>query len=199
MQRIHRNILSAIVIIIAAGSGSVLADDYRRDEHRRGHDRHMVFDNRHGHGHYYPEPGFMISVLPVNAITIGYGRDRYFFQGGVWYRPGPRGYMVIRAPIGIGLPVLPPDYSTVWVDGVAYYYANNVYYAGNPGSYVVVAPPTHYVERPDAGQSAPPGAPASVPQPAPGTWYYCEASKAYYPYVAECKSGWRAVPATPPR
>ena len=39
------------------------------------------------------------------------------------------------------------------------------------------------------GQSAPPSA---------GTWHYCDAAKGYYPYVAQCPGGWRAVPATPP-
>jgi len=29
-------------------------------------------------------------------------------------------------------------------------------------------------------------------------WYYCDSAGGYYPYVATCPSGWRAVPATPP-
>ena len=28
-------------------------------------------------------------------------------------------------------------------------------------------------------------------------WYYCEASKDYYPYVATCPTGWKIVPITP--
>lgn len=32
--------------------------------------------------------------------------------------------------------------------------------------------------------------------PPPQTWYYCDVAKTYYPYVATCSSGWRAVPAT---
>jgi hypothetical protein len=36
----------------------------------------------------------------------------------------------------------------------------------------------------------------NMPPPAP-TWYYCEASGAYYPYVATCAGGWKVVPATP--
>ncbi len=40
----------------------------------------------------------------------------------------------------------------------------------------------------------------SVPvQPAPAqTWYYCANPAGYYPYVAECRVGWQAVPASPP-
>ena len=31
-----------------------------------------------------------------------------------------------------------------------------------------------------------------------GWWYYCDASRTYYPYVKECPSGWQRVPALPP-
>ena len=31
-----------------------------------------------------------------------------------------------------------------------------------------------------------------------GWWYYCDASRAYYPYVKECPNGWQRVPAVPP-
>jgi hypothetical protein len=40
--------------------------------------------------------------------------------------------------------------------------------------------------------------PPSPPPPPTQYWYYCEASRAYYPYVATCPGGWKAVPATPP-
>jgi hypothetical protein len=43
-----------------------------------------------------------------------------------------------------------------------------------------------------------PPAPPAQPQALPPTWYYCDRPPGYYPYVAECPSGWRAVPATPP-
>jgi len=38
------------------------------------------------------------------------------------------------------------------------------------------------------------------PNPAPPPtqfWYYCAASKSYYPYVATCPAGWKQVPASP--
>jgi len=37
-------------------------------------------------------------------------------------------------------------------------------------------------------QAAPPAAPGA-------TWYYCDAAGGYYPYVAQCPTPWRAVPA----
>lgn len=40
----------------------------------------------------------------------------------------------------------------------------------------------------------PPAAPGPAPQ---SNWYYCDAAKAYYPYVSTCPGGWRAVPTTP--
>ena len=32
-----------------------------------------------------------------------------------------------------------------------------------------------------------------IEQPGPSYWYYCEAAKAYYPYVRECPGGWLTV------
>jgi hypothetical protein len=38
----------------------------------------------------------------------------------------------------------------------------------------------------------------SIPTPPPTQyWYYCEASRSYYPYVSTCTSSWKPVPATP--
>jgi len=37
-----------------------------------------------------------------------------------------------------------------------------------------------------------------LPAPAaPQYWYYCADPAGYYPYVVQCRVGWRAVPATP--
>ena len=71
------------------------------------------------------------------------------------------------------------------VGGVWYYYPQPVYPYPNP-----YEPPVAVIV---------PQAPATPapPPPAPQNWYYCEASKAYYPYVPSCAGGWRAVPATP--
>ena len=88
--------------------------------------------------------------------------------------------------------------TVVYVGDVPYYYANDVYYVAQPGGYAVSEPPA-VAAAPVAPppQALPPQA-GPAPQEAPGTWYYCESAKAYYPYVGECKEGWRPVPATPP-
>lgn len=45
----------------------------------------------------------------------------------------------------------------------------------------------------------PPGKSNAMPgTPTPQYWYYCAASKGYYPYVSSCSGGWQKVPATPP-
>jgi len=111
-----------------------------------------------------------------------------------------RFHVVVRLPAGILVPVLPPAYTTVWVAGAPYYYANDVYYSAAPGGYMVADPPTDeaVAPAPPAPQAAAPQAAAAAPQTA-GNWYFCESTKAYYPYVTECKEGWRPVPDVPPR
>lgn len=86
--------------------------------------------------------------------------------------------------------------------GVPYYYPVApvpYYYAPAP---VVVAPPPQAPDYVEQGQpQAQPQAQAQGPGADDGqnadTWYYCDASKTYYPYVKQCSSGWRAVPAQP--
>lgn len=83
----------------------------------------------------------------------------------------------------------------VWYGPGPYYYGPPPYYYPPPVVYgppvVVQDQPDVYVERPQANEGAAPGSSS-------GTWWYCGASKKYYPYVKECPSGWQEVPATPP-
>lgn len=76
-----------------------------------------------------------------------------------------------------------PRFGWWWVVGPSwYYYPAPVYPYPNP--YV----PPVVIQTTPAQQG-----------PAPTQyWYYCAASKAYYPYVAECPGGWQPVPVTPP-
>lgn len=99
------------------------------------------------------------------------------------------GRNVGRSHVGVGVFIGGPAF---WYYPYPYSYYPPAYYG--PGYYdpaataVPYSPPT-YIEQGDA-QAAP-------PQPASGTWYYCDSAQTYYPYVAECPGGWRAVPATP--
>ena len=59
------------------------------------------------------------------------------------------------------------------------YYAESVYA-------VPVYTPQAYV------QQQPVATPVAVTN-----WYYCKESRAYYPYVKTCNTGWQAVPTVP--
>ena len=204
----------SLLVLVAIGMAAGANADERRE--RREHDiyrtPHMVYDDRYRHDHYYPAPGYAVSILPQGAISIGFGRGRFFFQAGVWYQQsGPR-YMVVRPPVGIVVPILPAGVAAINIGGVPYYYANDTYYAQGPGGYVVAQPPVAMNSSqpqvmqqapmaqggPPMAQGGPPPAPAAQMQPPPGTWYYCESAKAYFPYVQACAEGWRSVPAAPP-
>ncbi|MBV9911439.1 MAG: hypothetical protein JOZ93_02625 [Sinobacteraceae bacterium] len=109
-------------------------------------------DSRFNHNHYYPGRGYVAHDLPRDRVIINGPRGRYFYSGGVWYNWGPRGYVVVGAPIGLFVPVLPPYYTTVWVAGTPYYYANDTYYQWreSDGQYEVVAPPDEEAASTDA-------------------------------------------------
>jgi hypothetical protein len=70
--------------------------------------------------------------------------------------------------------------------GLWYYYPAPIYPYPSPWE-----PPVATVVTPGA-------APVVTAPPATSYWYFCQASNAYYPYVASCPTGWQKVPATPP-
>ncbi len=80
-----------------------------------------------------------------------------------------------------------------WVaGGMWYFYPQPVY--PYPDPYI---PPTVVIEQPAPVVIQAPAPAPVVRAPAAQFWYYCEAPKGYYPYVASCPSGWKTVPATP--
>ena len=85
---------------------------------------------------------------------------------------------------GYGLYLGAPFYSP-WDYPSPYYTQPYSYYPRAAAS----APPI-YIEQGDSDLGAP------APQ-APQYWYYCNASKAYYPYVKECPGGWQRVAPQP--
>ena len=111
-------------------------------------------DSRYHHDRIYPARGQVFRALPHDHRVVVHGGTRFYFSGGVWYRPqGPR-FAVIAPPIGLFVPFLPPDYATVWVGGRPYYYANEVYYVSQGSGYTVVEPPKGDISEtppPDAG------------------------------------------------
>src|SRR5262249_13963617 len=82
-----------------------------------------------------------------------------------------------RVPIGSGFGVgVPYPYSS------PPYYGPYAYPAYYPAPVVVQQQPTVYVEQPPA----PAAQPSAQPGAQSGYWYYCAASRGYYPYVKEC-------------
>lgn len=86
-----------------------------------------------------------------------------------------------RVHIGVGFSYGYPFWGPPWWG--PWYYPPPYYYYPAP-AVVVPAQPTTYIEK------------GSAPVPE-SWWYYCDASKGYYPYVKECPSGWQRVPPAP--
>lgn len=95
------------------------------------------------------------------------------FGGSLALAPAPA---AARVFVHIGVPFCCGPYY--------YYYPPPVYYA----------PPIYYAPPPVV--YTPPPAPTPI-APQAQTWYYCDNPKGYYPYVSNCQSGWRQVPARP--
>jgi uncharacterized protein DUF6515 len=204
----------ALGLVLAASLANLaLADDRRDRREDRREDRrddrrevrrerfdtpHWRYDDRFHHNHYYPQYGYRVTALPPAPVEIRFRGAPFFFHSGVWYRNAGPDFVVVRPPVGIVVPILPVGFSTVVVGGAPYYYANDVYYVQRPDGYTVVDAPAGTAvpvsDVPPAPQAPAPGATAAA-----GTWYYCDSAKAYYPYVQQCREGWRPVAATPPR
>ena len=71
-----------------------------------------------------------------------------------------------------------------------WYYPPSYYYRSYPAVVEVTPAPTVYIEQP-----------ATYVQPAVSDaanwWYYCNDTRAYYPYVSTCASPWQKVAPTP--
>jgi hypothetical protein len=111
--------------------------------------------------------------LPHGYAEVHYGRDRYYYHRGYYYRPGPHGYVVVRPPRGIIVRELPPRCSRVYVGSTVYYRYDNVYYQPVSGGYVVVdQPPTVVVSQPAPAAVVPatPAPPATAPEEYQSVW-----------------------------
>ncbi|MFA4915139.1 MAG: DUF6515 family protein [Syntrophales bacterium] len=154
-------ITSGLIIAVLSGflwfgfpQASYAQHDDRHGEKQHGNGNFM--DSRYGHNHYYPSHGNFVTALPKNHHVVVYGDERYYFHGGIWYRPSGLRFSIIVPPIGVVVSFLPPYYTSIWVKGYPYYYADEVYYAPAVGGYMVVAPPQGTVSRiPPPASSAP--------------------------------------------
>jgi hypothetical protein len=159
----HGLLLAALLLVTGSLFGAAMGAAFDRDHNARGE----VLDSRYNHGHYYPPRGAVVRELPGGYRPYYFRGSPFYFYGGIWYAPGPAGFVVTRPPVGLYISVLPPFYTTVWLGGVPYYYANDVYYQWQPGvnGYVVVDPP--------AGADQPGAPPPSAAGPAaPGSDFF---------------------------
>jgi hypothetical protein len=159
--------LAAVTLALAVASAQAQQHDRDRGDRDRG-DRggfrpggrapeHM--DGRYAHNRYYPDRGAYIRALPGRPYVFDRPAGRFYYSGGVWYRPYGPSFVVVGAPIGLFVPVLPPFYTTMWIGGVPYYYANDTYYIWSQAQngYEVVDPPGEQGGvSPDAPQPPPP-------------------------------------------
>lgn len=149
-----------IVLALASLTGGMAAPAWaqhdRGPEHAerfgpRGLPAHEWWDGAHGHRHAYPVPGYRVIAPPAQARFVFYGGTRYAFHEGIWYAPGPGGFVVVRPPFGVVIDGLPAFATVVTIGAVSYWYANGIYYRAVPsGGYEVVAPPAG-VEEPVPG------------------------------------------------
>lgn len=96
-----------------------------------------------------PHPGAVrrgtvrVEHLPPHYETIVVHRKNYFYQNGSFYQRGPKGYVIIGAPIGARIRTLPLGFTIVRFGGLSYYYLNGAYYNYIPSEnvYVVIDKP----------------------------------------------------------
>jgi hypothetical protein len=106
----------------------------------------------------------------------------------------------VRFGVNIGIPLFGPGYYPPYAyPAPAYAYPAPAYAYPAP-AYSYPAPAYSYpgpAVAPSAAY-AQQGYSQAAPAPAqPQDWYYCTDSKAYYPYVRDCPTGWQRVPAQP--
>jgi hypothetical protein len=78
---------------------------------------------------------------PRGSYEVHVGHDQYYFHRGTFYSHGPRGYTVVRAPIGAHIRDLPSFAVRVFIGDVLYYRYGDVFYRSGPGGYIVVNSP----------------------------------------------------------
>jgi hypothetical protein len=169
LARVAALLVAACVLTVGVAHADPHERDHRefRGDYRGGPGPRPGWDHMDGrfhHDQYYPSRGYYVRDLPRDRVFINGPRGRYYYYGGVWYSPGPSGYVVIGAPVGVFVPVLPPYYTTVWVGGAPYYYANDTYYVWreSDSQYEVVTPPDEQVANTEPPAPAPPNAGGDV-------------------------------------
>jgi hypothetical protein len=162
-------IAGCVALVCVALPLAAFADPPRHGHHDR--DRHYRGDHYRGDHYRGPSVRGRIVIRPRYHHHPNYDR----WRRGRWYHGWHGGTLGWWWIVG-------PDF---W-----FYYSTPVY------PYPVYTPYPSYPAYP----AYPPAQDYQTPSGPPPEqyWYYCDNPKGYYPYVGECPTGWRAVPATPP-
>ena len=122
------------------GRGHGARENHARD---RGARRDRAPDRRAQEDRRGPRIGLRIATIPRDHDRVFVRGRPYVVRGGVFYEQGPRGYVVVVAPLGAELRALPPYASVVRMGRMRYWYFHGAFYQwdGPRRVYVVVAPP----------------------------------------------------------
>lgn len=108
--------------------------------------------------------GAIVNKLPAGYRVVRVSGAKFYYHGGFFYRHGPSGYVVVKAPLGAVISTLPVGFTRVVVSGMEYYFYGGVYYRSIPSGYIVIKEPveTIAVQVPSQNLNTSPG--ASQPQ-----------------------------------
>jgi len=124
-----RNIIFVVILILMliwAGRNAAAAPHHGRFTPNR-HSLHI---------------GAVVVKLPPGSIEVRVGPVRCHYRGGVFYRKGRRGFVVVKAPVGAVVPALSPGFQVVIAGGMPYYRLQGVWYRRIPSGYVVADAPS---------------------------------------------------------
>ncbi|MCK9595186.1 MAG: hypothetical protein PHH68_05120 [Candidatus Omnitrophica bacterium] len=75
--------------------------------------------------------------------VVAFGRDRYRYHDGKFFRLGWFGFefALLTPPVGAIVTTIPAGHRTILAAGTTYYYYDNIYYTACPEGYIVAAAP----------------------------------------------------------
>lgn len=100
---------------------------FARQDHRRS-------------GHGIDRPGHVVDRLPNGHHTTHLGQRSYFYHGGIFYRKRPKGFIVVRPPVGAVIDGLPVGFTTAVIAGTTYFLFASAFYRPVRAGYMVVEP-----------------------------------------------------------
>lgn len=118
------------VLTPAAGAGVFRQETYLA--RAAGHQQARMF---------YHRPGHHVKALPRGHQAVKVGPRHYQFHEGVFYRPGPGGFVVVAAPVGAMIHAIPAAAIMVTIGAITYWTYAGVYYQKMPDGYMVVTQP----------------------------------------------------------